>query len=227
MRFIQILSLVFFLNFSSLFLIAQKPTIIYVGDPMCSWCYGFAPEITKLKAAYPTYEFKTVLGGLRPGGTETNEDLGDFLREHWPDVTKRTGQKFNYNILDDPDLVYDTEPAARAVVVARSMKPEIELEFFKAVQTTFYIDAANMRSAETFVKLAKQFGLDPVKYKSLFESNEMKAATREDFQLAAEMGVRGFPSLLLNIGGKLYPIANGYMSFERLKKKIDELESDL
>lgn len=206
---------------------AQTPIIIYVGDPMCSWCYGFAPEITKLKEAYPTYEFKTVLGGLRPGGTETNEDLGDFLRKHWPDVTKRTGLEFNYSILDDPNLVYDTEPAARAVVVARTMRPEIELDFFKAVQTTFYLDAADMRSTETFVSLAKKFDLDPVKYKALFESNEMKAATRADFQLAAQMGVRGFPSLLLSVNGKLYPIANGYMSFEGLKKNIAKVEAEL
>jgi putative protein-disulfide isomerase len=206
---------------------AQNPTIVYVGDPMCSWCYGFAPEITQLKNEFPDYNFKVVLGGLRPGGTETNKELGAFLLEHWPDVEKRTGQKFNYDILKDPTLVYDTEPAARAVVVARTMKPEIELAFFKAVQTTFYIDAANMRSTETFVALAKKFGLDSIKYKSLFESNEMKAATQADFQLASQMGVRGFPSLLLNVDGKLYPIANGYMSFEGLKKNIEKVKSDL
>jgi protein-disulfide isomerase-like protein with CxxC motif len=40
---------------------------------------------------------------------------------------------FNYDRLKDESLVYDTEPACRAVVVARSMKPEIELDFFKDV----------------------------------------------------------------------------------------------
>jgi putative protein-disulfide isomerase len=84
-----------------------------------------------------------------------------------------------------------------------------------------------MRSTETFVALAKKFGLDSIKYKSLFESNEMKAATQADFQLASQMGVRGFPSLLLNVDGKLYPIANGYMSFEGLKKNIEKVKADL
>ena len=23
----------------------DKPTLIYIGDPMCSWCYGFGHEI--------------------------------------------------------------------------------------------------------------------------------------------------------------------------------------
>jgi putative protein-disulfide isomerase len=61
---------------------AQNLVIIYVGDPMCSWCYGFAPEITELKEKLTDYEFKLVLGGLRPGGTETNADLGEFLAHH-------------------------------------------------------------------------------------------------------------------------------------------------
>ncbi len=90
---------------------------------MCSWCYGFATEISELKEALPEYDFKMVLGGLRPGGTETNEDLADFLAHHWKDVEKRTGQPVNYDVLKDSTRVYDTEPACRAVVVVRSMKP--------------------------------------------------------------------------------------------------------
>ncbi|MFQ5523922.1 MAG: DsbA family protein, partial [Acidimicrobiia bacterium] len=38
--------------------------LIYVGDPMCSWCWGFAPEIEDLADEYPV---EVVVGGLRPG----------------------------------------------------------------------------------------------------------------------------------------------------------------
>ena len=38
--------------------------LIYVGDPMCSWCWGFAPEIESLADDYP---IEVVVGGLRPG----------------------------------------------------------------------------------------------------------------------------------------------------------------
>jgi putative protein-disulfide isomerase len=78
-----LLTLLIFSFMSYSWLQAQNPTIIYIGDPMCSWCYGFAPEITKVKEALPDYEFKVVLGGLRPQGTETMADLGDFLEHHW------------------------------------------------------------------------------------------------------------------------------------------------
>lgn len=202
---------------------AQNPVIIYVGDPMCSWCYGFAPEITALKNALPDYEMKLVLGGLRPGGTETNADLGEFLAHHWKDVEKRTKQPFNYDVLKDEDLVYDTEPACRSVVVARSMNPAIELDFFKAVQKAFYVDGKDIQSTETYVQLAKEFGLDGEKYRTEFESDEMKYATRADFQLSSEMGVKGFPSVVIRHNGQLYMVANGFTSSDALLKTIAKI----
>ncbi|MDC1221171.1 DsbA family protein [Salibacteraceae bacterium] len=205
---------------------AQNPTIIYIGDPMCSWCYGFAPEITELKEALPNYEFKLVLGGLRPGGTETNEDLGEFLAHHWKDVEERTGQPFNYDVLKDSNLVYDTEPACRAVVVARSMNPEIELDFFKAVQSSFYVDAKDIRDTETYVSLAKQFKLDEGKFRTEFESEEMKYATKADFQLSSEMGIRGFPSVVMSHNEQLYMIANGFTTSKELMKTIEKIKSE-
>jgi len=47
---------------------AQDKSIIYIGDPMCSWCYGFGPEISKIKAEFPEVDFQIVMGGLRPYG---------------------------------------------------------------------------------------------------------------------------------------------------------------
>ena len=46
--------------------------LISVGDPMCSWCWGFAPEIDSLADDYPV---DVVVGGLRPGHmAQTLED---------------------------------------------------------------------------------------------------------------------------------------------------------
>src|SRR5690606_15339898 len=117
----------------------------------------------------PEYEFRLVMGGLRPGGTETNADLGEFLLHHWKDVEKRSGQPFNYDVLKDKEMVYDTEPACRAVVVARKMKPEIELAFFKEVQNAFYVQGHKMNDIETYLELAQHFELDKNMFKTLFE----------------------------------------------------------
>lgn len=224
MRYLSIITFLILSLMPYSWLNAQNPTIIYIGDPMCSWCYGFAPEITELKDALPEYEFKIVLGGLRPGGTETNEDLGEFLDHHWRDVEKRTGQPFNYDVLNDTNLVYDTEPACRAVVTARNMDPAIELSFFKAVQSAFYLDGKDIRDTETYVELAKKFNLDTDQFRKDFESEEMRYATRADFQLSSEMGVRGFPSMVMRHEGQLFMIANGFTTSEELLKTIEKIK---
>ena len=200
---------------------AQSPTIIYIGDPLCSWCYAFAPEISEVKEALPNYDFKLVWGGLRPGGTETNADLGDFLDHHWKEIEQRTGVPFNYDRLKDESLVYDTEPACRAVVVARSMKPEIELDFFEDVQKLFYVESVDILSVDSYAELAKKYNLDEGEYRTRFLSEEMKIATANDFRLSSEMGVKGFPSVILKTDkGQFYMVSNGYTTSEKFLSTI-------
>jgi len=76
---------------------AAKPEFIYVADPMCSWCWGFAPVSKRLHAEYAaTVGLRLVLGGLRPGAAAVTLDatLQTHLREHWTAVQERTGQPF-------------------------------------------------------------------------------------------------------------------------------------
>ena len=201
----------------------DKPVILYVGDPMCSWCYGFAPEISKVKAHFSKFDFKLILGGLRPGGRETMAELGDFLRHHWEQVHGRTGQPFSYEILGDSDFVYDTEPACRAVVVAKMMAPDRTLEYFKAVQTAFYAEGENTSSARLYLDIAARMGLDTQTFEELYASEEIRQKTLADFQLAGQLGVRGFPAVLLSHEGELTFVANGYTEAAALIRKIEQI----
>lgn len=204
---------------------AQQDTLYYVGDPMCSWCYGFAPEISTLKERLPEdIAFQLVLGGLRPNGTQTMEELSDFLRHHWEEIATLTGQPFRYDILQQGDFIYNTEPACRAVVVARQLAPDHELDFFKAIQAAFYAQNKNPHDVETYLEIARHFEIDVHQFRRLFESKEFQQLTNMDFQIAASMGVRGFPSLVLKKGEQLYLVSNGYQKASALLEKIAEFE---
>ncbi len=39
--------------------------LLYIADPLCSWCYGFGPELSKLLARHPGARLDLVMGGLR------------------------------------------------------------------------------------------------------------------------------------------------------------------
>lgn len=211
-----------FLIFQSLFMTAQdKPTLIYIGDPMCSWCYGFAPQLTQtLNQLGDKVEVELIMGGLRPYNTQTMDEMADFLKEHWEEVQERSSQPFNYGVLKTQQI-YDTEPPSRAVVVMRKLAPKHEMAFFKDVQTAFYFGNKDMGVVETYVELAKKYEVDIDQFKILFTSDEMKTAAREDFVKSGEMGVRGFPTVILQKGDKLILISNGYMEGDKLVRQVE------
>jgi len=202
----------------------SKAKLIYIGDPMCSWCYGFSPEMSEaLESLSESVDFQLVMGGLRPYNTETMADLGDFLKGHWEEVNKRSGQPFSYDILKDKTFVYDTEPACRAVVLMRKLKPEAEFDFFKKVQTAFYHKNKNTNLTETFAELAKEYGLDKKEFAKKFESDEWKEKVKKDFSYAQSIGVRSYPTLVLQNGDDVYLIAQGYVEAETIIEKCEKI----
>lgn len=191
---------------------------------MCSWCYGIAPEITSVEDHYGgelTYEL--VLGGLRPFNTETMSELKDFLAHHWEEVHKKSGQEFNYDILNNSEIMYDTEPPSRATVVVRKMAPEKELLFFKKTQTLFYFENKNMHLAESYTSILTELGIDYTLFVELFDSPDIKNEVKRDFQKSQQMGVRGFPTLILSTSESLHLIANGYSKADTIIERIDTI----
>lgn len=220
----NILTLIFLIQFQISIMAQDRPTLIYFGDPMCSWCYGFSPEFSEtVDALKSDVEVEYIMGGLRPYGKQTMSELGDFLHHHWEEVGERSGQKFNYGILENKEFTYDTEPACRAVVTMRALKPEKEFEFFKAVQLAFYYENKNTNDLGIYPEIAAQFGVDKKTFSDKFNSEEMKNKVRNDFTRSGEMGVRGFPTVALKKGEEYFLITNGYDTSENLVKKINGL----
>lgn len=198
--------------------------LIYVGDPMCSWCYGIAPEITKVRDNYKDrFEYELIMGGLRPYNTQTMVEIKDFLKHHWEEVNEKSGQEFSYDILDRDDISYDTEPPSRASVVVRKLAPEKEMSFFKKVQASFYKDNKNLHLSESYRSSLDELGIDFSKFDALFESEDMKNEVKLDFQKAQQIGVRSFPTMILEYKEQLYLVANGYSTSEKMIARIDNL----
>lgn len=198
----------------------HKPQLLYFGDPMCSWCYGFAPEISKAKEELgDQVELKMVMGGLRPYNTETMEKLGSFLKKHWHHVAEASGQAFNYDLLEDYSFVYDTEPPCRAVVTMEQIQPHKTFDFYKAIQSAFYAENQNTNLTATYLPLVSQLGISPEDFKQAYESEEMKKAVRGHFMYSADLGIRGFPTVVLKIGEQLKLISNGYTKATNLVQK--------
>jgi len=199
-------------------------TLIYVVDPMCSWCWGFSPVFEEIMRSYQDQVgFHILMGGLRPGNTERfDETRRSYILSHWHAVHKLTGQPFNFTFQMGSTFTYDTEPASRAVVVVRQMKPSLEATFLKNVQEAFYVDNADVTKEEVLAGLAHALGVDRAQFFTQFYDSKLKQSVWEEFDQARQLGVNGFPALLGRRANEVTTLTHGYQPFQELHPKIDE-----
>jgi putative protein-disulfide isomerase len=199
--------------------------LLYFADPLCSWCYGFGPELDELVARHEAAGIDLVMGGLRPYNTQPmSEAFKAMLREHWRHVHEASGLPFSEAILGREDFVYDTEPACRAVVTARALAPERAFDYLKAIQRAFYPEGRDMTNAGELADLAAAAGYNRAHFAEGFDSPAMRAATRDDFATSQSMEVAGFPTLALRHGASLFLVASGFAPADVLEERIAEIE---
>ena len=200
--------------------------IIYVGDPMCSWCWGIAPGLMQLKEhfAKEKIDFEIIVGGLRPGGGDAWDDkMKEFLKHHWQEVNAKSGQPFGYSLFDKENFNYDTEPACRAIVTAKNWPSVDLLSFFEAIQRKFYVDSEDPNEPVFYKDICEKFGVNFDDFKSDFLSSEAKNKTNEEFMLNRQWGIRGYPAVLVQSNNQLNLIANGFSTFEEMKERVEAL----
>jgi putative protein-disulfide isomerase len=197
--------------------------LVYVADPMCSWCWGFAPVIERVEASFDM-GLRIIVGGLRPGDrAEPIDRIRGYLAHHWAQVAAASGQPFDHAGLDRDGWMYDTLVADTAVVTMREAAPHETRRFLDTVQRAFYSQRVDVTDAEVYRDLVVGFPVDPAEFVTQIGSAEMKAATEQDFLEAQWLGVTGFPTLLLRDGASSLPISYGYAPFETVAGRINGL----
>ena len=212
---------------------ASVKSLIYVGDPMCSWCYGFGVPLGQLLNQLPGIPITVVLGGLRAYNTDVmTQTLKDTLHHHWEEVHKRSGQPFTYGQFLSDDFIYDTEPACRAVITIRAHAPEHTLAMYHAIQRAFYAQSRDVTQAKVLADVWEELTatLPPLDepftradFKKAFNSETIKSLTIDDFMIAQQWGIRGFPALIAVVNGQAQLVANGYMEANTMLERIQQV----
>ncbi len=202
--------------------LAPLPRLLYFADTMCSWCYGFAPEMDRILAAMAgRAELVLQAGGLRPFHTEPMAEADKpRFRGYREQVQAASGQPFDWSFFDRDGYVMDTEPASRAVVTMREAGADA-YAFMHAIQKAYFAANKDIRQPEVLARHAAAFGVEEAAFLSRFGSEEMKQATLADFALARRFGVNGFPTLALLAGEKAYGVAVGYAKADAVLANID------
>jgi putative protein-disulfide isomerase len=207
---------------------ALNAILYYIADPMCSWCWGFHPVLQKVKAVLPAdVPLRYVMGGLAKDSDEpmTDEVLA-YVQNAWQEVSARTGATFNRDFWTRCKPRRSTYPACRAVLCAAAQREDVGPRYFEAVQRAYYQEARNPSDADTLAALAEELGLNAAQFTADLVSQEIDERLRADFALRRRLGIRQFPSLVLEQKERQTPITIGYDDAEavlsRLAKALDQ-----
>jgi putative protein-disulfide isomerase len=184
-------------------------TLYYIHDPMCSWCYAFAPSWRQVVMNLPAgLRVEYLVGGLAPDtDAPMPEDMRAYIQSVWRRIQSHVpGTEFNFRFWDVCQPRRSTFPACRAVLAARYFDPALELVMIERIQSAYYREARNPSDSGILCELAAEIGLEPLAFRDWMNGSECEAALRQQFERVAELGVAGFPSLVLQREAELIPV---------------------
>lgn len=207
----------------------MKDTIFYFYDALCSWCYGFSPVLKKVGEKYQDeFDIEVISGGMQTGERKQPvSDIRDYLKGAYMNVTERTGVQFGpgfMEVLEDGSRLLNSVPAAIALSVIKELNPKEALNFAAAIQKAIYYDGIDWNSAEAFIPYAEKAGIEADLFLEKFQEDKFLEKAKADFQLAANFGITGFPSVVLKRKEKYYLLAQGFLPFEQLEETLEKVK---
>ncbi len=200
--------------------------LYYVHDPMCSWCWGFAPVLKQLLAALPSdIEVRRLLGGLAvDSDAPMPMEMQTMLQETWRRIEKKIPDtKFNFDFWTQCQPRRSTYPSCRAVIAARQQEEDFDEKMTKAIQVAYYQQARNPSDLETLSELADELGLDVMKFKCDMLSPETQQQLENEMALSRELYAESFPSLVLQVGTSTRGVPIDYNNATPMLELINKL----
>ncbi|WP_066014314.1 DsbA family protein [Endozoicomonas atrinae] len=208
-------------------------TLIYVHDPMCSWCWGFAPVwqtvYNTIQQDYQPGELtvRLVAGGLAPDSDKPMAaEMTDQIRTYWQKIEQLLGTRFNYDFWTKNIPRRSTYPACRAVIAARELSVvDCEMAMITAIQQAYYLLAENPSNNEVLLGCAEKTGINSKHFEQFMKSPECDALLMEEIGFARSIGGNSFPNLFLEVAGGVHEIPVDYQNPEAILKSISDLMS--
>jgi putative protein-disulfide isomerase len=142
---------------------------------------------------------------------------------HWDEIGLMTGVPFSPALADREGFVYDTDPAARAVVLARRTSDDEALDYLQQVHTAFYAKGLDVTDPAVLAEIASEQGFDRVAFETQLGDESVKNETWRDYAISQRAGATGFPTLIVgpNADGTYALVARGYQDGETVIAGVD------
>ncbi|WP_425054955.1 DsbA family protein [Pseudomonas abyssi] len=189
----------------------MQQRLIHVMDPMCSWCWGMAPLLDRIRQRWPDLPLHLMPASLRANhGAPLDQHSRQALAAHWQAVASLSGQPFGDPQALPPTLVYDTRPASRALVAARELDAERSWVFARALQQAFYVQTQDLTQTAVLVAVAEQAGYPADTFAERFDAASCAEQLDQDLLWVEGLGLAELPILFGERDGQLALLSTGY-----------------
>lgn len=219
---------------------AHKPTLIYVFDGLCSYCYGFDTQLFLIMQELKNeVELKIISGGMNIGNDtpRIKEKLGETFRDDYRQVVQITGADIRENYLagtvDKENYIVNSEIPARAFSTFKTIEKNTErhLDFVFNMHQNLYVEGLNPNEDELYRKTIETFGFDANAFLQKMKSDEALKSAYQDFDLAKEIGSDLFPQLYVQDNqGKAERVLRVYakapLAIRKIREKLKLMKQD-
>ena len=182
--------------------------LIYGFDPLCGWCYGFAPAMRAVVAAHPDMPVTLALPGLVTGARiGPYAEMEGYIRgasDRLRAVTGRAPSEAFFAHIATPGVTGNSHPPIAAIAQVAEAAPQAELAFAQAICEAHFERGADLNRPETHAQIAGDLGLDLRPDPA--DTPRALARMRAD----AAHGIASFPTLVVAAGDRRIALPSIY-----------------
>ncbi|MEK4560551.1 DsbA family protein [Staphylococcus sp. FSL K6-3157] len=188
---------------------APNLTLYYVTDPMCSHCWAFEPTLNKLLVQYGhLFNFQMVMGGLLEEWGDGPIDPANGIYKpadvtpHWQEVGNYSRMPIDGTIMEI-DPVQSSFPASRLYKAIQHVdSPAAAIKFTRLVREAVFVFNKNISDKAVLKYIVEDLykgdnTIDVDSILNIADSDIGQNLLTEDFNLVSQLGVRGFPTIVI------------------------------
>lgn len=195
--------------------------LIYLFDPLCGWCYGASPGLERLSATGIAIELLPTGLFSGRGGREMDADFASYAWSNDQRIAQMTGVTFSdvyRRLVLEAGGLFDSSLATLAVTAAGAPGAPERRQALRALQLGRYVEGRSLTSVVSVSGILADAGLSAVA--DLLQDmpdtlpDRARAETARGQSLMRQLGARGVPTLAIERGGKVSPLASALL-FDR------------
>lgn len=183
---------------------ATKKTIelYYATDPICSHCWALEPVLRRFVDQYGQYfNMHTLMGGLLEkwdGFADVNNGIQrpSDVAGHWREVGAQSRMPIDGSLWHDNPIESSYIPS-RVYKVIQKQNPALANVFLRRAREAVFAFNQNIAQDQQLIAIINQIGLDGEQIVHQSKQPEAEAWLQEDFRRVRELGVRGFPTIVM------------------------------